>query len=142
MVSTPKLVHSVSIGAEAARAAIDAALIEAETLGKNLTIAVVDASGEIVCVQRMDGAVLVSIDAAIIKAKTVIRTTVSSGLLQDMLHGGNLSVLLLPGAAAMGGGLPIVFDGRIIGGIAVSGDTVETDERVCKAGIRAILGQA
>ena len=90
----------------------------------------------------MDGAVLVSIDSAIIKARTVIRTGVRTGMLQDMLHGGNLSVMLMPGTAAMGGGMPIVFDQRIIGAIAVSGDTVETDEQVCRAGIAAIVGEA
>ena len=141
-VSMPKLVHSVSVGAEAARAAIDAAIVEATALGKNLTIAVVDAGGELLAVHRMDGAVLVSIDSAIIKARTVIRTGVRTGMLQDMVHGGNLSVMLMPGTAAMGGGMPIVFDQRIIGAIAVSGDTVETDEQVCRAGIAAIVGEA
>jgi uncharacterized protein GlcG (DUF336 family) len=137
--SAPKLLSIPSIASAGARAAIDAAVEEAVRMGKKMTIAVVDAGGELLALHRMDGAVLVSIDAAIIKAKTVVRTSVASGMLQEMLHAGNFSLMLLPGAVAMGGGLPIVHDGAIIGAIAASGDTVENDERASRAGIAAAL---
>lgn len=134
-----KTLSKVSIASAGACVAIDAAVEEAVRMGKNMTIAVVDATGELLALHRMDGAVLVSIESAIIKAKTVVRTGVASNVLQEMLHSGNLSVMLMPGVAAMGGGMPITHGGVIIGGIAVSGDTVETDERACQAGINAVL---
>lgn len=133
------IMNSVSVTLAGARAAIDAAIKEAARIGKKLTVAVVDASGELIALHRMDGAVPVSIDSAIIKAKTVVRTGVASSVLQDMLNSGNLSVMLMPGTTAMGDGVPIVHDHAIIGGIAASGDTVETDERACQAGIAALL---
>jgi glc operon protein GlcG len=133
------VLRSVSLGASGARVAIDAAVMESRAMDRRLSIAVVDSSGELLAFHRMDGAVLVSIASAIIKAKTVVRTSVASKVLEDMLRDGNLSVMLMPGTAAMGGGMPIVVEGAIIGGIAVSGDTVETDERACQAGIKAIL---
>lgn len=132
-------VVTLSLGAAGARVAIDAAEREARRMGKRLTIALVDASAELLALHRMDGAVLVSIESAIIKAKTVVRTSVPSKTLEDMLHSGNLSVMFMPGTASMGGGMPIIVDGALIGGIAVSGDTVETDEHVCRAGIAAIM---
>ncbi len=133
------IVRNVSLGAAGARAAIDAAVREAHAMDRKLTIAVVDSGGELLALHRMDGAVPVSIDSAILKAKTVVRTSVASKVLEEMLHSGNLSVMLMPGTAAMGGGMPIILDGAIIGGIAASGDTVESDERACQAGIGAVL---
>ena len=70
-----------------------------------------------------------------------MRTSVASSVLETMLNEGNYSVALMPGTVAMGGGGPIVHDGAIIGGIAASGDTVETDERACRAGIEAYLAR-
>ena len=135
------VVHSRSIGAAGAQLAIEAAIAEAKAMDRRLTIAVVDAGGELVALSRMDGAVSVSIESSIIKAKTVVRTSVASSVLETMLNEGNYSVALMPGTVAMGGGVPIVHDGAIIGGIAASGDTVETDERACRAGIEAYLAR-
>ncbi len=135
----PMIIRSPSLGAAGARAAIDAAVLECRKMGKQLTIAVVDSGAELLALHRMDGAVLVSVESAIIKARTVVRTSVASKVLEDMLHSGNLSVMLMPGTASMGGGMPIVVEGAIVGGIAASGDTVETDEQACRAGIEAIL---
>jgi uncharacterized protein GlcG (DUF336 family) len=131
------ILHTMTVGAAGARAAIDAAEAEARRLGKPLTIAVVDSGGELLALHRMDGAVRVSVDSAIVKARTVIRTGVASAVIQDMLDAGHLSVMLMPGTAAMGGA--ILFDGVVIGAVAASGDTVETDVRVAEAGARAVL---
>ena len=135
------VVHSRSIGAAGAQLAIEAAIAEAKAIDRRLTIAVVDAGGELIALSRMDGAVAVSIDSAIVKAKTVVRTSVASSVLETMLNEGNYSVALMPGTVAMGGGVPILHEGAIIGGIAASGDTVETDERACRAGIEAFLAR-
>jgi glc operon protein GlcG len=56
-----------------------------------------------------------------------------------MLDGGDFAVTLMPGTAAIGGGVPIVHDGEIIGAIAASGDTVETDLIAAEAGAQAAL---
>jgi len=122
-----------------ALAALDAAEQAAIGIGRRLTIAVVDSAGDLLGLRRMDGAVPVSIDSAILKARTVIRTSVATKVLQDMLDGGNFSVTLMPGTGAMGGGMPIVHEDEIIGAIAASGDTVETDLVAAEAGAMAAL---
>jgi uncharacterized protein GlcG (DUF336 family)/ketosteroid isomerase-like protein len=132
---------SVSVSAEGARMAIAAAESEARLIGKALTIAVADGGGDLIALHRMDGAVLCSIESAMIKARTVIRIGQPSKVLQDMLDEGNLSVMLIPGTVAMGGAVPIVLDGQIIGAVAASGDTVETDVRVAEAGARAVTDE-
>lgn len=131
-----------TVTAKGAQAALDAAEAAAVKLGKRLTIAVVDRSGDLLALRRMDGAVSVSIDSAIVKAKTVIRTGVASNVIQEMLDAGHLSIMLMPGTAAMGGAIPILLDGEMIGAIAASGDTVETDVIASEAGARAAIGAA
>jgi len=124
---------------EGALAALDAAERAAIGIDRRLTIAVVDRAGDLLGLRRMDGAVPVSIDSAILKARTVIRTSVATKVLQDMLDNGDLAVTLMPGTAAMGGGVPIVHEGEIVGAIAASGDTVETDLIAAEAGAQAVL---
>jgi glc operon protein GlcG len=140
-VNNANILSSVTVSAAGARAAIDAAEREARSLNKALTIAVVDESGDIVALHRMDGAVRCSIDSAIIKARTVVRIGQPSKVLQDMLDAGNLSVTLIPGTVAMGGAVPIRLNDRIIGAVAASGDTVETDVQVSEAGARAVVAE-
>ena len=131
-----------TVTAKGAQAALDAAEAAAVRLGKRLTIAVVDRGGVLLALRRMDGAVSVSVESAIIKAQTVIRTGVPSKVIQDILDAGNLSIMLMPGTAAMGGAVPITLDGEIVGAIAASGDTVETDVTASEAGAQAAVGAA
>jgi len=46
-----------------------------------------------------------------------------------------VAVLAFPGATPVTGGLPVVVDGKIIGGIGVSGVTADQDEQVARAGL-------
>jgi len=122
-----------------ALAALDAAEQAAIGIDRRLTIAGVDRAGRLLGLRRMDGAVPVSIDSAILKVRTVIRTSIASKVLQDMLEAGDFSVTMMPETGAMGGGVPIVHDGEIVGAIAASGDAVETDVIAAEEGARAAL---
>jgi uncharacterized protein GlcG (DUF336 family) len=59
---------------------------------------------------------------------------------QDLIEkgGGNLRLLNLQGASMLEGGIPIVADGKIIGGIGVSGVTSQQDAQIATAGIEAL----
>jgi glc operon protein GlcG len=59
---------------------------------------------------------------------------------QDVLAAGGegLRILQVEGAVAIEGGLPIVQDGKIIGGIGVSGVTPAQDGQIAAAGLRAL----
>jgi uncharacterized protein GlcG (DUF336 family) len=52
--------------------------------------------------------------------------------------GGRVAILGLPGAMAIEGGLPIEWEGQIIGAIGVSGVTSEQDGMIAKAGVDAL----
>ena len=60
--------------------------------------------------------------------------------LRDMLDAGALSCLTIPGVVPLGGGVPVVHDGVMIGAIGVSGGTLEQDVQVAKAGRDSVSG--
>jgi glc operon protein GlcG len=59
-------------------------------------------------------------------------------VLAGQYEGKRLNSLALPGATPLQGGIPIVFDGRVVGAIGVSGNTPQEDEDIAKAGAVAL----
>jgi glc operon protein GlcG len=59
----------------------------------------------------------------------------------EALKKGNLDVLAFPDFFPNQGGLPILVDGQILGGIAASGAKSEIDEAVAQAGLDALFGK-
>lgn len=123
-----------------ARIAIDAAVAEARANGWAFGIAVVDSFAELIAFHRMDGANIVTIETAMTKAKSAARMGMPSDRLRAMLDAGTLSVLTIPGVVPLGGGVPIVRDGAMVGAIGVSGGTLEQDLQVADAGRNAVDG--
>jgi len=122
-------VTRTAISASAARLMIDAAVTRAEELGVRSVIAVVDDSGNLTALCRMDGAPVVSIAVAQNKAYTALLGLPSGDLYHALAGDPALlaGVLHTPRMAAFGGGLPIVVDGRLVGAVGVGGGTVEQD---------------
>ncbi|MBN8507666.1 MAG: heme-binding protein [Burkholderiales bacterium] len=136
--------HSVAqraIGADAAAAALQAAVAHAATQGIRINVAVTDASGVLAGFLRMPGAFLHSVEIAIDKAYTAASfgfptSQWMSILAQDKSLRIGLSER--PRLVIFGGGLPIREDGVLIGGIGVSGGSAEQDEACARAGLAAI----
>lgn len=116
---------------------IEAARIEAASNGWPVVIAVVDDGGHLLCLERMDGAQFGSIDIAIAKAKSAIAFRRPTKEWEKRIVDGRLGILALPGMIPVEGGLPIVFDGEMIGAIGVSGVTSIQDGQIAAAGIAA-----
>ncbi|HDR9484555.1 TPA: heme-binding protein [Burkholderia aenigmatica] len=125
----------------AASRAAQAAAEAAERLGVRVNVAVVDAAGLLAAFVRMPGAPLHSIDIAIDKAYTAASFGLPTGAWHDALAEHSAAVrqglVLRPRFVAFGGGLPIVDDGVLIGGIGVSGGSEAQDERCARAGLDA-----
>ena len=87
--------------------------------------------------ERKDNTQIGSVAVAQDKAASAALYRRSTKVFQDALAGGGagLRVLTLRGANAVEGGLPIVVDGKIIGGVGVSGGSAEQDGVVAKAGL-------
>jgi len=127
------------ISLERAQAAINAVVAEAKKRDWRMNVAVVDSGGNLVAFQRMDGAMLASIQIAEHKARAAVifrrETKVFENAVQ--LNGFNY-LMTLDGVIASRGGIPLIEDGKLIGAIGCSGGTDSQDEVVCKAGLALI----
>jgi len=90
--------------------------------------------------QRLDGAQFGSVDVARDKAYSAVAFRRPTKAFEDGLGQGgtNLRILKLTGASPLEGGLPIVVDGKIVGGVGVSGVTAPQDAQIGRAGIDAL----
>ncbi len=114
---------------------------EAEAAKRNVqvTICVVDESGNLLFLEKADGAPLNTIQFAQKKARHSAFYKSPSKNGADSLKNGNLTVLAMPEFFPNQGGLPIQVDGQTIGGIAASGAKSEIDEAVAQAGLDAFF---
>jgi uncharacterized protein GlcG (DUF336 family) len=130
------------VSLQQARDMVTAAIKKAESLGAKMNIAVVDAGANLKAFARMDGAWLGSIDISIRKARTARFFDMPTGQLGKLSQpGGPLYQIEHSngGLITFPGGIPITDrEGRVIGGIGVSGSTVENDHAVAQAGLAAL----
>lgn len=131
---------------EAAAAATAAAAKWAEEAGIKVNVAVVDSGGNLAAFLRMPGAFLHSIDISIDKAYTAagfgLPTSAWTEALATHPPAVRQGLPLRPRMVCFGGGLPIRHEGRVIGGIGVSGGSEQEDEACARAGLHALgLGQ-
>jgi uncharacterized protein GlcG (DUF336 family) len=127
---------------EQAQKAIEAARKKAQKLDTQMCIAVVDSGANLKAFLRMDDAWVGSIDIAIKKAKTAVFFMMPTGAIGKLSQPGkslygiehsNEGLITFPG------GLPIVDDeGVLIGGLGVSGSSVENDHAVAEAGVKVV----
>ncbi len=132
--------YGPSITLEQAKKVLTGAEAEARKNNWNVVIAIVDAGGNIVSLQRMDNTQFGSVEVARQKAWTAVAYRRPTKVFEDAVAGGGMGVriLRLEGVAPLEGGLPITIDGKIVGAIGVSGVTSAQDGQIAKAGIDAL----
>jgi len=130
---------------EGAKTMLAAAIAKSEEFGIAATVAIVDAGGHLLVLERMDGGRFHTIHSSTTKAvssasnKRPTTTKGAQGQELDTLHAIGLS--LAAGAqrwTAMEGGFPIIIDGECLGGIGVSGGDWEQDEAIAIAAVSAV----
>jgi glc operon protein GlcG len=112
---------------------------KAKELKVEVTLCVVDDSGNLLFLEKADGATLNTIQFAQKKARHAAFYGSPSKDGADAVKKGNTEVLAFPDFFPNQGGLPIRVDGRVLGGIAASGAKSEIDEEIAQAGIDALL---
>ena len=117
-----------------------AAAAETEALrrGATVVIAVVDDGGYLLVLERLDDTQVASVEVGIAKARTAAIFRRPSKVFEDQVKDGRVAALGLPGAAPLQGGVPIIFEGKVIGAIGVSGNTPQEDEDIAKVGAAAL----
>jgi glc operon protein GlcG len=127
------------ISLEQAQTVIHAAVAEARKRNWKMNVAVADSGGNLVAFQRMDGAMLASIQIAEHKARAAVTFRRPTKVFEDGINLMHLNYLLaFDGIIASRGGIPLIQQGDIIGAIGCSGGTDSQDEIVSKAGAAVI----
>ena len=128
--------YGANINLEQAKRAIAAGQVEARKNSWPVAIAVVDNAGMLVAYERMDNTQTASVQVAIDKASSAAMYRRSTKVFQDGLAGGGAGMRLLGlrGASPVEGGLTLMMDGKVVGGIGVSGVNADQDGVVAKAG--------
>jgi glc operon protein GlcG len=123
---------------EEARLIAAAAEAEARANNWNVTIAVVDDGGHLLYLQRSHDTQFGSVDTAIMKANAAVAFKRPTKTSEDAVLSGRLIHLALPGVIPADGGLPVLCDGVVIGGIGVSGVRSFQDGQIAQAGVAAL----
>jgi uncharacterized protein GlcG (DUF336 family) len=132
-------IDGAPITAERAEQLIQVGVAEAKKHNWPLDIAVVDNHGDLVAFVRMDGAQLASIPISQHKARVAARFRRETVLFENaMVKQGINTFATLDDVIASRGGIPLVENGKLIGGIGCSGATGSQDEVICKAAASTI----
>ena len=126
------------ISLERARTLITAAKKAAAVEKWQMAIAIVDTSGALVAMERMDDTLLASAQISVDKARTANGFKRPTKALQDAVTSGFTPLLSAEGAIAIEGGVPILLAGKIIGAIGVSGADSKDDGKVAAAALLAL----
>ncbi len=120
---------------------VAAAEAEAHKRNVEVTLCVVDESGNLLFLQKADGAGLVTLQYAQKKARYAAFYGKPSNAAAQQLKSGDTAALVMPESVPNQGGVPIRVDGRTIGAIAASGAASEIDEAIAQAAVDALLSK-
>jgi len=139
----PVTPYGAPIGLEAAKKAMAAAEAEAAKNNWPMAIVILDSTGHVVMLHKLDNTQYGSIQVAEGKAETAVNFRRPSKVFEDLVAGGGqgLRILALHGATPLEGGVPIIADGKVIGAVGVSGGTSTQDAQVAKAGADAVAAK-
>ena len=127
--------YGTAIVAAGAKKIAAGVLAECQKNGWNVAVAVVDNHGFLVYFERMDNTQTASMDIAIGKARAAATFRRPTRVFMEAINKGSPATATLPGVFASPGGLPILVDGKVTGGVGVSGATGDQDEQCSKAGL-------
>jgi len=137
--TTAKTHATASITLAAAKALIEASIVAAKEIGIDVTIAVTDAAGNLKNFERADNAPFLTVDVAIDKAWTAASFGLATHTWNALVSNPELTPLSQrPRLLAIGGGYPIIENGKVVGGIGVSGGNVAQDRQIAEQALKSI----
>jgi len=128
----------MDISCTKSQAIVDTAIAIANEWKVSVSVAVTDSHGDLMAFARMDEALLVSICVAEGKAYTSARERKNTAELAKWVQstGKDMSYWPDPKITSMGGGIAIKADGKVIGGLGVSGLSEEDDEKLGREALK------
>jgi uncharacterized protein GlcG (DUF336 family) len=134
-----KAMPTASVTREAANALIETAIQASRDIGFDAAVAVTDATGNLRAFQRADGAPFFTAEVAVSKAWTAASCGIATDVWNDYIADPKLAPLAnVQKLMAVGGGLPLFHEGKLIGGIGVSGGSHEQDRRAASAALASL----
>jgi len=128
-----------TMSAELSRRVIDAAVAEAVAVAVAVTVVIVDESGVLKELRRMDGASLISVQTAVSNAYAAAAIGMPPDEFYAAIESDGAAVASFatrPGLALIGGGIPVVADGQVARAVGVAGAmTAAEDRRIAEAAI-------
>jgi glc operon protein GlcG len=132
-----------NLGIEGARLVAAAAGAKAKSLGAGSAIAVVDQGGNLLYLERLDGTFAAGSMVSVGKARTAVLFKRPTKFFEDIVNQGRTTMVALNDFTPLQGGVPIVVDGEVVGGVGVSGAmSAAQDEEIAIAGAAAIGGSS
>jgi len=135
-----KTINVTVLDQAGAQAVLQAAKESAQQRNAPSAIAVVDAAGDLLAFQRMDGVRPASADLAIAKARTAARLQRPTAEIEDNINQGR-TAFVTADIMALRGGVPIRSSGEVVGAIGVAGLSKETDTDIASAAASALIPQ-
>jgi uncharacterized protein GlcG (DUF336 family)/mannose-6-phosphate isomerase-like protein (cupin superfamily) len=141
-----QIVEKKSLNLDGAKKAIAAAVDYAKkNNAPGGVIAVVDEGGNLMALERLDGTFAMGATISIGKARTAVLFKKPTRFFEELINKGRTAMTAVDGFTPLIGGIPIVFDGQVVGGIGVSGAaSANQDEELALAGAGAfaVAGRA
>ncbi len=128
------------IGLSDAKKLAAAAEAEAMRNGWAMVICIIDSTGHVVLLERLDQAQYGSLELARAKAETALNFKRPTKVFEDGIAGGgrNVRFLSVRNVCALEGGIPLYREGKIIGAIGISGAKSTEDAQVAEAAARVL----
>src|SRR5215472_11526179 len=135
-----QIIQKQSLNIEGAKMAIAAAVDYAKkNNAPGGVIAVVDEGGNLMALERLDGTFAMGATISIGKARTAVLFKKPTRFFEELINKGRTAMTAVDGFIPLIGGIPIIIDGQVVGGIGVSGAaSANQDEELALAGAAAI----
>jgi glc operon protein GlcG len=140
LIASAQIADRRSVTLEGARTVIAGAkTYAAKNNAQGGVIAVVDDGGNLVALERLDGTFTAGANISIGKAKTAVMFKKPTKFFEDVIKNGRTAMVALPDFTPLQGGVPIVVEGQVVGGVGVSGAaSAQQDEELAVAGASAL----
>jgi uncharacterized protein GlcG (DUF336 family)/mannose-6-phosphate isomerase-like protein (cupin superfamily) len=141
--SNAQVIEKKSLNLDGAKTAIAAAVDYAKkNKAPGAVIAVVDEGGNLMALERLDGTFAMGATISVGKARTAVLFKKPTRFFEELINKGRTAMTAVDGFTPLIGGIPIVVDGQVVGGIGVSGAaSANQDEELALAGA-AVFSQS
>src|SRR5436309_2471264 len=140
--SHAQVVEKKSLNLDGAKKAIAAAVDYAKkNNAPGGVIAIVDEGGNLMALERLDGTFAMGATISIGKARTAVLFKKPTRFFEELINKGRTAMTAVDGFTPLIGGIPVIIDGQVVGGVGVSGAaSAAQDEELALAGANALMG--